>query len=184
MTPRILLIGALLTALFQTGVLAKIVYDRATLISTGQEIRLRVQGYDPRDLFRGHYVRMRPEISRFSTTEVEVEGRFASGDTVYAELRPGADGFHTLRRLTRERPVAPDGPILKGTANHVAEDGGTGSLQFPFTRFYAARERALELEKFNRDGEMGIILSLQPDGSGLIKGLTLNGRVFYEEPLY
>jgi len=45
-------------ALAQTGVLAAMVIDRVRLLTSGREITLPIVPVDPRDLFRGEYVRL------------------------------------------------------------------------------------------------------------------------------
>ena len=62
---KILLALALaVVALAQTGVLAYMVIDRVELLRNGREITLPIVPVDPRDLFRGEYVRLGFEVSR------------------------------------------------------------------------------------------------------------------------
>ena len=51
-------------ALAQTGVLAYMVIDRVRLLKSGREITLPIVPVDPRDLFRGEYVRLGYDIGR------------------------------------------------------------------------------------------------------------------------
>ena len=51
-------------ALAQTAVLAYMVIDRVRLLSSGREITLPIIPVDPRDLFRGEYVRLGYDIGR------------------------------------------------------------------------------------------------------------------------
>ena len=57
-------------------------------------------------------------------------------------------------------------------------------ISFPFDRYFAPKKRAKELEKFRRDQKLGVVLSLNKEGVGLIKGITVEGKVIYNEPLY
>src|SRR5258705_10409827 len=55
---RKLLLSLAILALAQTSVLAYMVIDRVTLLKSGREITLPIIPVDPRDLFRGEYVRL------------------------------------------------------------------------------------------------------------------------------
>ena len=75
--------------------------------------------------------------------------------------------------------------MIRGTSRfHADNKGKRVRIGFPFTRYYAPRVRALELEDMNTERRLGVILSLADDGSGVITGLTLDGEKVYEEPLY
>ena len=60
---RKLLLALAIVALAQTGVLASMVVDRTLLLKTGREIILPIVPVDPRDLFRGEYVRLGYDIN-------------------------------------------------------------------------------------------------------------------------
>ncbi|MEM7440879.1 MAG: GDYXXLXY domain-containing protein [Pseudomonadota bacterium] len=182
---RLLIAGAVIAALVQTAWLGSIVYQRAQFLANGQEVRIKVEGYDPRDLFRGHYVRLRPTIREVPRSSVTIDGDFSYNDTVYVLVKPDEDGFAVPVTVYSELPENPDGPIIRAVARSEPK-GSTESLylNFPFTRYYAEKRRALALEDFNRDGQLGLILAVSETGTGMIKGLTIDGEVFYEEGLY
>lgn len=178
--------GAVLAALFQTAVLAMIVADRAALLRDGQEVVLEARGYDPRDLFRGHYVQFELAIEEIDPKKVRVEEEIPFGAPVWVELQEGEDGFFRPVALHGRPPDEPHGPVIRGTAGTSIEPGITYPVrvELPFERYYAEKERARDLEAANRGGELGVILALAPDGAGTIKGLVLDGRRIYEEPLF
>ena len=60
---RKLLLALAVIALAQTGVLAAMVVDRTLLLKNGREITLPIVPVDPRDLFRGEYVRLGYDIN-------------------------------------------------------------------------------------------------------------------------
>lgn len=182
MTIRTLLIGILIAAAAQTGLMAKIITDRAAALKAGTEVLLETGFIDPRDLFRGHYTTLNLLISTPDPDTVTIEKDIKYNDTIYAELTK-TDGFAQIVAITKTIPDAPKGPILKGTAQF-----NTGNprarIRFPFNRFYADKTRALELQDMQREQKLGVILSVSPDGTGMIKGLTIEGEKIYEEPLY
>ena len=61
---RKLLLSLAIVALAQTTVLAAMVIDRVRLLSSGREITLPIVPVDPRDLFRGEYVRLGYDVGR------------------------------------------------------------------------------------------------------------------------
>ncbi|GGA15958.1 GDYXXLXY domain-containing protein [Neptunicoccus cionae] len=184
MSRRFLIIGTLLAALLQTGVLAKIITDRATTLQSGQEVLLETGFIDPRDLFRGHYAVLNLQISRIDRNSVSVNGSFTWNDPVYVALDTSGP-FAQPVSLHDTYPTDFDGPVIKGNALFTSgSDSQTLRIDFPFDRFFAPQERALELENLRREQKLGVILALAKDGTGMIKGLTIEGEKFYEAPLY
>lgn len=182
MTKKLLIAGALLAASFQTGWLGLMIESRASHLRSGQEVVLDTGMIDPRDFFRGHYVILRLRIERapaslLSTLESQPEHRAP----IWAELEPTDTAFWSIRAL-HSTPPAIDAPVLKGTYRGKSSD--VLRLDFPIDRFFAPKKQAQELEKFRRDDQLGVILALTKDGAAAIKGITVNGTRFFEEPLY
>ncbi|KNG94349.1 GDYXXLXY domain-containing protein [Pseudaestuariivita atlantica] len=182
MTRRWMLIGGIaVAAALQTAALAKMITDRAALIRDGQEVVLETGMVDPRDLFRGHYVTLDLVISRLDTGAVTVTGDLTPDEPVWAILAEGEDGFWRPTEVTTTRP-ATDAPVLQGTFRYAAPDQIL--IDFPFGRYYAPKDRAQELEVVRNDRALGLIVALDPEGHGAIKGVTVNGEPVYLEPLY
>ena len=91
-----------LVALAQAGVLADMVWDRETLISTGRQIDLDVVPVDPRSLFRGDYVVLGYEISQ--VPRAMIAGKLQHGDQVFVQLTQ-AEGAWKPRSVSREFPA-------------------------------------------------------------------------------
>jgi len=181
MNPRILLLGVIITAVVQTGLLVNILTNRAEALKTGQEVRLETGFVDPRDLFRGHYTRLNLLINTVPKTKLDPLVAFQAGDDAYAELETTGD-FATVHKLWKTYPRNTKRPVLKGTYNYSRQNDVR--VDFAITRFYADKKRALELENLERDGKLGVILSISPKGDAMIKGLSIEGHQIYEEPLY
>lgn len=179
---KLILPAALLAALIQSAAVGKMVIDRNTLLRNGQEVRLETGFVDPRDIFRGHYVTLRLEISQFPQDSVETLGDPLIRDPVWIELSEGDDGFWQPVRLYTAQPDAPAGPLLRGELLGMYNDAYT--IRYPVDRYFAPELLAKELEQFRRDDKLGVILALSPDGQAAIKGLTVAGETVYVEPLY
>lgn len=185
MSARWLTLGAVTAALLQTGILGWMIADRALRIRSGQEVLLQSQAVDPRDFFRGHYVRLNLTISNYPADTVTIAPDITYGDAVYLELTALPDGFFAPVSVRKTLPANPSGPVIRGTSRFAAEaDTDRLRIDFPFSRYYAPKVRALALEDMNRERKLGIIVALAADGSGVITGLTLDGKKVYEEPLF
>lgn len=184
MTPRILILGTVLAAVFQTGVLAKIITDRAAALNAGQEVLLETGFIDPRDLFRGHYTRLDLLISNLQRADVTINDTFKWGEPVYVVLDTSGS-FARPVSLHSSYPTDSIGPVLRGQTQFITSNNAESlRIDFPFDRFFAAKDRAITLQNLQSDRKLGVILSVAKDGSAMIKGLTIDGEKIYEEPLY
>lgn len=179
MNRRFMVLGAILAALIQTGLIGQMIWARAAILKDGVEVRLQTGFVDPRDLFRGHYVTLNLLISTIDATKVTRDGDFRHGDPIWVVLAEGDDGFWHPDAVLHG--PAPDRVALRGTFR--SDYGGEIRVSFPFDRYFAPRERALELEDLRRDQRLGVILAVTPDGQGAVKGITIDGEVIYDEPL-
>ena len=62
MSGKKLVLAAIVLALAQIGFLSWMIAGRAAILRNGQEVLLKVEPIDPRDLLRGDYVRLGYEI--------------------------------------------------------------------------------------------------------------------------
>ena len=91
-----LVVVAAVLALTQIGFLGWMVAGRAALLRNGQEVLLKVEPVDPRDLLRGDFVRLGYEISRLP---VERIANLPQGETTSVEgpivvrVSKDADGY-------------------------------------------------------------------------------------------
>lgn len=181
MTKRSYVITALIAALFQTGALAKMIVDRNHLLTDGVEVTLETGFIDPRDLFRGHYVILELEISRFPVGSVpEPENTPEYGTPVWVSLNAGSGPFWEVSGLYLTPPD--EGVSLKGI--YRSASSGSHRIEFPIDRFFAPELRATELENIRRDRKLGAILSVLPSGEAAVKGITVDGSPIYVEPLF
>lgn len=181
MSRRWWIAGAVAIALLQTAALAKMVTDRAALLRDGVEVVLETGAIDPRDLFRGHYTILNLEISRIPRDSVTVDPALSPGMPAYVTLREDPDGYWRAEGVFAAVPPGP-APVIRGTFAYESDQELL--LSFPFDRYFAPEERALELEAFDRANRMGVILALDGSGYGAIKGLMIDGEMVYEEPLF
>lgn len=179
-SPRAFIVGALIAATLQTGILVKILYDRASLLSSGNEVVLQSRMVDPRDLFRGHYVSLQLNAGLLDIDKVELVGTVKSSDEVFVELIKSDNGFWTAVRLHQSLPTNSPAELLKAKVRFT---GSRYRLTFPFDRYFAPKIRAKELEKIRNQGTLGVILALDGKGGGMVKGIQVDGVPIYNEPI-
>ncbi|MEL6437468.1 MAG: GDYXXLXY domain-containing protein [Pseudomonadota bacterium] len=127
-----LLPGALLAALLLCGLIAWMIESRASILRDGNELVLKTEPVDPRDLLRGRYVRLNYAASNVFVPAVG----FGDGDheqfpdfgrEVFVTFEPGDDGFH--------KPVAAfatppgDGLFLRGESGGVEQVGFANAME-------------------------------------------------------
>lgn len=110
-------------------------------------MRVRLAGFDPRDLLRGHYLLARLDIAGLPP------GRLAAEDCVC--LTPGgADGRPGFTALPA---CTPD--VLSACRYPLANPGQE-------LRIYQSQERAVRLEALLRDAKVRVDVAVRFDGKG------------------
>ena len=99
-----IVIAAAVLALAQIGFLGWMIAGRAALLRNGQEVLLKVEPVDPRDLLRGDYVRLGYEISRIPVEMIGKSGTGRSDDSRRADRRAAEKGCRWL--LARDGGMA------------------------------------------------------------------------------
>ena len=133
----------------------------------GTEVRLATVPVDPRDLFRGQYVRLNYALSRQPLPEMELP---RAGDPVFILLR--RDG--PLWRADGVRLREPDGErlYLRGTIERVS--GGELHIRYDIEAWFAAPEVALRLERELAEGGVARV-RIAPDGRAALVAVEAGG---------
>ena len=109
---RIFIILCITAQILVLGVMAG---KREFILATGERIYLRTAPIDPRNPFRGDFVRLRYDISAVAPGQFRgglPEHAKEKGYPVYAKLKMGADDLYSLDYLSDEEPT--DGVFLRG----------------------------------------------------------------------
>ena len=105
----------ILAAILQLIVLAYMAGEREYILRNGKVIHLRTAPIDPRDMFRGDYVRLNYEISRIPFSRIKGVDHISElkkGDKIYVSLKEGPNGLYELVDAGLEKPA--DGVYLAG----------------------------------------------------------------------
>ena len=111
---------AVIVALGLSAALGYMVWGRVQLLQTGNEIVLKTVPVDPRDLFRGHYVILRYDITSLKTKKFNTDTLFSRHQRVFVSLKQGEDSLWHAVSVHDTRPApAPDIVTLAGTIKRV-----------------------------------------------------------------
>jgi uncharacterized membrane-anchored protein len=180
-------LGLVLAFALQVGLLGWIIYERATLLQNGRELRLEVVPIDPRDLFRGDYVTLNYTISRVRADALAGDDDFSYGDTIYVAL---ADD-KTATALSHTPPAS--GVFLKGTVNDVdirsVCDDGNGECKaygvaYNLEKFFVPEGTGRELEQLRNEQKISVDVAVASDGRAALKRLLVDGTPRFAEPPY
>jgi uncharacterized membrane-anchored protein len=179
-----------LLALVQTGVLGLMVFDRLRLLTSGREITLPIVPVDPRDLFRGEYVELGYAIGRIPARLLD--GPLPSPNTAfYVTLEKAQDGTWTAIKLSRDRPqeAGPDRIVLKGRSRFgrlaldTSDPNAIMSVRYGIEQYFVSEGEGPRLEALARDKKLAALIAVDGGGNAAIKGILIDGRLQYLEPL-
>jgi uncharacterized membrane-anchored protein len=187
-----LLISAIVLAVLQIGFLSWMIAGRAAILRDGQEVLLKVEPVDPRDLLRGDYVRLGYDISRIPIAIIvdkPSETELLEGRTINVRLKSGEDNYwHAISASFGPLPSpAAEGEVdIKGTVSTrwFAEENATLLVDYGIERFYLPEGEGKEIERDMRLRSFSIRAAVASDGTAQIKSLIDGDVVLYDEPLY
>lgn len=185
--PRRTLLMLAAIALVQTAVLAFMVIDRVRLIKTGREITLPIVPVDPRDLFRGEYVRLGYDIGTLRAGLLEGPPP-AANTPFYVVLERKEGGAWQAVKVTSATPSekSPDRIVLKARSRHQWQAGSANAqnlVRYGIESYFVPEGQGLKLENMARDKKLATLVAVDARGNAAIKGLIIDGVLQYEEPL-
>lgn len=180
---RKLLLALAIVALAQTGVLASMVVDRTLLLSNGREITLPIVPVDPRDLFRGEYVRLGYDVNTVPAMLL-VGPPPPRNATFYVTLEKNPQGGWTPVKVTAARPneTNPDRVVLKARSRFPFASGTR--VTYGIESYFVPEGQGRRLEDLAREKRMAARIAVDGRGNAAIKGLVIDGVQQYEEPLF
>lgn len=177
-----------LVAVLQAAALVWMIWERNQLLENGREIVLQVIPRDPRSLFQGDYVNLDYPISRVETPAGTKPPRH--GATLYVTLRKNADGTWEAAGVGAERParIGPDEVLLKGRVTYTSTGNATtpaiAGLKYGIENYFVPEGTGRDLETLVGEKKLAVLVAVDEDGNAGIKGLVVDGKQVYEEPLF
>jgi uncharacterized membrane-anchored protein len=156
----------------QIGVPASMILHNESTLSGGEIYRFRCAPVDPVDPFRGRYVALDFDQSRF---EGAVPDQVVDGSTAYAKLDRDGDGFAVIESLSPAPPG--DGDYLTVRVRHRSDESAW--LALPFDRYYMEESLAPEAERAYREraaGRQAWVEVRVRDGHAVLEELYLDDR--------
>jgi uncharacterized membrane-anchored protein len=173
--------------LAQTAVLAYMVIDRIQLLRVGREIVLPIVPVDPRDFFRGEYVRLDYPAGRVALAPADGVP-VKRNETLYVTLEKTAEGgwrpVDVSRTLRREDN--PDRIVLKARSlwDAPVHDRWIGAtVRYGIESYFVRQGEGPRLEAMARERKLAALVAVDRSGNAAIKGLIIDGKLQYEEPL-
>ena len=165
-----------LMAALMSGFLVFMLASHAMARSQGTELVMQVEGYDPRDIFLGHYAEIRTPLNQIPLDSLAGDASFERHQPVFVTLEIGADGLARPVAVHRSHPG--EGLVAEGRVDFV---GAALHARFNIERYYADRDDALALQDLLRggvseEGRVRVILSLTGSGQLMIKGFEIDGE--------
>jgi uncharacterized membrane-anchored protein len=180
-------LGIAAVAAAQAAVLGWMIWERAALLANGREIVLEVVPVDPRSLFQGDYVVLGYDMSRIDTPSGMPRPK--RGEDIYVTLQKGDGTAWKVAGASLERPggTTAEQVVLKGRVQYAS----IGSEQAPpqtgvrygIESFFVPEGTGRDLEALVREKKLSALIAVDSDGNAGIKGLVVDGRRVYEEPL-
>ena len=189
-TRRNLWIAIAFVALGQAAVLAWMIWDRTSLLANGREVVLEVIPVDPRSLFRGDYVILGYDISRFDLPAGMQPPKRNAPFYITLKKADGANWRAVSGAAERPSDVKPDETVIKGRVEYVSrpptdrpQDVSAVGLHYGIESFFVPEGTGRELEKLVGDKKISAVIAVDEEGNAAIKGLMSEGQRIYEEPL-
>ncbi len=175
------LIGVWLTVLVWTSVVGGMWAHEEYLATHGREILLSTLPVDPRDLFRGDYVVLRYEISRYKEPLLSVgfnfkpgqeeKLNFKNGQTVYVSLRIDGQDWK-IDKVAPEKPAR--GFFLQGKISGALKEKYqvTYDIQYGIESYFVPEGEGKRLEALREKKNLNAAINVTPDGQAKIKRLV------------
>jgi uncharacterized membrane-anchored protein len=191
-----LLARYILAALLLCGLILAMVYQRAEILRSGQEVRLEIVPVDPRDLFRGDYVVLDYAISSVDLPK-DAKSEFRRGQKVFVTLRPDETRRARAVAISSERPAVSDADIVilgTVTASSVCPPNEAGLrvckpgiravlVKYGLESYFVPQGEGKKIETTEK-ARLEVVAAVAASGQAAIKRLLIDGKPVYDEPPY
>ena len=176
-------IALLIVAVAQTVALGWMIANRVSLIKGGQEVVLNIIPVDPRSLFRGDYVILSYDISQLDLAKLAGDDTFKRNEFVYVTLARDAQGNWAASRLstTIQESRNENEAVIRGKVRY---SGKQLRVKYGIESYFVEEGEGKRLQNLVRDKKLAALIAIGPDGEAAIKGLMIDGKLQYEEPLF
>ncbi len=171
-------LAIILAIVAQAAALGWVVLERETVLRSGSVVYLRTAPVDPRDVFRGDYVRLSYDINRIPLALAEAslrEQQHREAVRVYASLAVDANGIARVTALLAQPPA--DGLYLRGYTTRdwqLQASDQEIAVKFGIEKLFVEQGAGLAIEerRGTRDGwqtPMEVAVTVGDNGIGVIR---------------
>ena len=161
--------GVWLITLLWIGVIAGLWAKNEYQVRNAQEVILKTVPVDPRDLFRGDYVRLRYEISRLDLDRLSQGNTdFKQNGLIFVNLKKENDVWKA-ESASSQKPKK--GIFLKGRIRWISN--GQADVEYGIESYFVPEGEGLEIEKKAAQGEVKVVVSVSSSGNSILKGVIL-----------
>ncbi len=156
--------------LFPILCLALLILYRGGHRILGDTVTVPVTGYDPRDIFSGHYLTYRLDLGE--------DDPCVNSDPaipVYLCIKEGIDDKVISERVVSRDERAGCITVLAGTCSG-------GSFTAGVERFYIPEGRSARFDKLVRERRASVVLSVDRDGHASVKDMLFEGKSWRDYP--
>ncbi len=170
---RILLLVCIVAQVIVLGVMAA---ERELILNTGKRISLRTAPIDPRDPFRGDFVRLDYDVALVSEKQLRgalKDREIKKGERIYAVLFNVARDLYEVEYFTDEKPA--EGIFLRGRARHDWRGSRGFAVNYGIEKLFVEQGRGLDIERRRgtRDSlqiPMEVEIAVGSGGTAVIRG--------------
>jgi uncharacterized membrane-anchored protein len=179
-------------AVIQIALLAAMIIDRVQILRDGMEITLQTHPVDPRDIFRGDYVRLAYDISQVPSGPLEDQPATARDPIVFVKLTPDGNGhYRAVSVHTEAVPVKYPEVLIRGRVTYGTNCGPESRafcsglrINYNLERYFVPEGEGLKLEQARDRRKLLVVAAVTPSGRAAIKRLLVDGEPVYDEPLF
>ncbi len=161
-----------LTILFPLIVITIFFAPKLFTLSQGENIVLKVEPVDPRDMFRGDYVALSYEISRLDLDQIPSDSNYSTGDTIYATLSK-KEKYWSIDSVSHTKPLSKSGEVrMKGTVTSAYDN--MVIVEWGIESYFVPEGKGKIIESQINSGNVSAIVAVDSKGSSVLKELRIN----------
>jgi uncharacterized membrane-anchored protein len=129
-----------LVAVIQLSIPAKMIYQQEDVLNSGILYKFKTQPIDPADPFRGKYIRLDFEASRYQTKDTT----WVNDEIIYVSLTTDENGYAKINDVTRSVPSNTD--YIEAKVDWYTKWQNELRIAYNIERFYMKETKAMAAE--------------------------------------
>ncbi|MGV8997896.1 MAG: GDYXXLXY domain-containing protein [Parvibaculaceae bacterium] len=170
--------------LLQSAILFWFIADRVVVLRSDNVVTLQSEPVDPRDLFRGDYVTLGYAITSLPITEINGDQTWKDGETIYVELTPDKNSWRAVAAFHDYEMPAIGNKVIRGTISYYDATRNVARVDYGIERYYVPQGEGRVLEEERNKRALTVDVALGSDGDAVIKGIRIDGKPVYQEPVF